>query len=99
MSGRIVETTVAFKHSFALGPYDMILPAGIYRLVTEEEEIASCSFPAYRRVVTLLFTPAVSVSTPMRHAIVIDAADLEAALEADARRPSSATAHAVAKLL
>lgn len=99
MSGRITETTVTFKHTFALGPYDMMQPAGTYRLVSEEEEIAGLSFSTYRRVVTLLFTPAVSVSARMRHAIVVDAADLEAALEADARRPSSPMAHAVAKPL
>jgi hypothetical protein len=93
MSGRILETTVTFKHSFALGPYDMVQPAGTYRLVTEDEEIASIASPAYRRVVTLLFSPAVSVPAPMRHAIVVDVADLEAALEADARRSTSAMAH------
>ena len=40
MMVRTVETTVAFNHPFRLISVDTILPAGEYRLVTDEEEIA-----------------------------------------------------------
>jgi hypothetical protein len=80
---RTVETTVAFKHSFRLISADTILPAGEYRLVTDEEEIPGLSFVAYRRIATMLHTPAISVLHGDRACLSITRSDLEAALTKD----------------
>jgi len=53
MMVRTVESTVAFNHPFRLISVDTILPAGEYRLVTDEEEIPGLSFIAYRRIATI----------------------------------------------
>src|SRR5580704_2069449 len=59
---RITETTITFRHSFALADLETAQPPGTYRLVTEEEEIPGLSFVALRRTVTLLHLPALSTS-------------------------------------
>jgi hypothetical protein len=51
---RSIETTVTFRRPFTLTALDGVQPAGTYRLVEEEEEIAGLSFVAFRRVATLL---------------------------------------------
>jgi hypothetical protein len=55
---RSIETTVTFRRPFTLAALDGVQPAGTYRLVEEEEEIAGLSFVAFRRVATLLHVPA-----------------------------------------
>jgi hypothetical protein len=61
-------------------------PAGTYRLVTDEEEILGLTFPAYRRTATVLHIPASSSAAGRsQQAFPVDAAELEAALAADAR--------------
>ena len=59
MTIRTTRTTVTFKHPFALRGYDGVLPAGDYRVLTDEELIDGLSFLAYRRVATLIFPLAV----------------------------------------
>ena len=54
MSTRTTVTTVTFRHSFTLSALEGAQPAGTYRLVTEEEQIPSLSFIAFRRTETLL---------------------------------------------
>jgi len=74
--------TVIFSKPFLLKGVDRILPAGSYRVVTDEELIEGLSFPAYRRVSTMIFVPGVSGgSTEM---ITIDPLDLRMALDRDA---------------
>ncbi len=80
MMVRTVESTVAFNHPFRLISVDTILPAGEYRLVTDEEEIPGLSFIAYRRIATMLHTPAISVRHGDRTCLSINQTDLEAAL-------------------
>ena len=89
MMVRTVETTVAFKHPFRLISVDTTLPAGEYRLVTDDEEIPGLSFVAYRRIATMLHTPAISVLHGDRTCLSITQADLEAALAKDWRETSS----------
>jgi hypothetical protein len=57
-----------------------MLPAGAYRVVTDEELIEDISFPAYRRVATMIFAPIRGSSIEM---VTVDPLDLEAALERD----------------
>lgn len=80
---RTTETTVTFKHPFSLTAFDGPQPAGTYKLVIDEDEIAGLSFLAYRRIATMLHTPPLSAHG--REQIVeISAAELEAAVRADA---------------
>jgi hypothetical protein len=60
---------------------DRILPAGNYRVVTDEELIEELSFPVYRRVSTMIFVPAKSASSV--EMVAIDPQDLQAAQEQD----------------
>jgi hypothetical protein len=84
MPERTIETTVTFKHPFMLDSFDVTQPAGTYRLVIDEEEILGLSFPAYRRTSTVLHVPACSSASGSRQAFPVAAAELDAALEADA---------------
>ena len=55
MTTRSHSRTVVFHHPFELEGVDRILPPGDYRVVTDEELIEQLSFPAYRRVATMIF--------------------------------------------
>ena len=73
--------TVSFSKPFLLKGVDRILPAGSYRVVTDEELIEGISFPAYRRVSTLIFVPGGSGGSI--EMITIDPLDLRMALDRD----------------
>jgi len=60
-----------------------MLPAGDYRVVTDEELIEGISFPAYRRVSTMIFVPAARGSSSVEM-VTIDPLDLRGALDRDA---------------
>jgi hypothetical protein len=76
--------TVSFSKPFLLKGVDRILPAGNYRVVTDEELIEGISFPAYRRVSTMIFVPgALGGSIEM---VTIDPLDLRIALDQDTAR-------------
>lgn len=83
MTVRTSETTVTFRHPFALAALDGPQPAGSYRLVTDEEEILGLSFLAFRRTATLLHLPAIAVTGTARQVVPVDPAELEAAMTAD----------------
>ena len=74
---------VTFAHPFLLKGVDRILPAGDYRIVTDEELIEELSFPVYRRVATMIFVPAESGSASTVEMVTIDPQDLQAAQELD----------------
>jgi hypothetical protein len=84
MSIRTTETTVTFKHPFNLQAFDGAFPPGIYRLVIDDEEIAGLSFLAYRRIATMLHTPALSAVEGKHQVFPTDDRELESALRADA---------------
>jgi hypothetical protein len=50
MTPRSRSKFVVFSHPFELKGVDRILPAGDYRVVTDEELIEELSFPFYRRI-------------------------------------------------
>ena len=82
MIARSREKTVSFTKPFVLAGVDHALPAGEYRVKTDEELIEGISFPVYRRVATMIFVPAQT----QRGAIemfTIDPAALQAALGRD----------------
>ncbi len=57
MATRTHRETVVFKQPFVLKGIDRILPSGDYLVVTDEDLIEGLSFPAYRRVSTMIFVP------------------------------------------
>jgi hypothetical protein len=85
MIARSLTETVAFRKSFLLKGIDRLLPAGDYRVVTDEELIEGTSFPVYRRVATMIFVPADGASSI--EMVAIDPLDLRAALDRDAAAP------------
>ncbi|MGC2121503.1 MAG: hypothetical protein WA652_01475 [Xanthobacteraceae bacterium] len=89
MTTRTTSKTVTFVRPFSLKGIDRELAAGDYKVVTDEELIEGLSFPAYRRVSTMIFVPAQASSMEM---ITIDPLDLQAAQDRDkAMRESNVT--------
>lgn len=82
MTPRSHSDTVVFRAPFLLKGVDRILPAGSYRVVTDEEPIDGLSFPVYRRVSTVIFVPAESHNGAWEM-ISIEPADLRAAQDRD----------------
>lgn len=82
MTGRSLDTTVLFNKPFLLNGVDRTLPAGSYRVVTDEELIEGISFPVYRRISTMIFVPAMGVASGLEM-VTIDPLDLQGALDRD----------------
>ena len=85
MTTRTNSRIVTFAHPFLLKGVDRELPAGDYRVITDEELIEELSFPVYRRVSTMIFVPGQSTSSV--EMVTIDPQELEAAQERDQDRP------------
>ena len=83
MPMRTTETTVTFRRAFTLPEFERPQPAGIYRLVTDEEEISVLSFLAFRRIGIKLRLPSLATSGRPEQMIAINAEELAAALTAD----------------
>jgi hypothetical protein len=84
MIARSLSKDVVFNRPFLLKGIDRTLPAGSYRVVTDEELIEGISFPVYRRVATMIFVPAHTHGTSSIEMVTIDPLDLQAALDRDA---------------
>lgn len=82
MLTRSREAKISFAQPFSLKGIDRVLPAGAYRVVTDEELIEGLSFPVYRRVSTMFFAP--TGNRGEVEMVVIDPGDLTAAIERDA---------------
>jgi len=89
MTTRTRNNIVVFKHPFLLKGVDRVLPAGGYRVVTDEELIDGLSFSAYRRVSTMIFVPAQSHQASSIEMVTVDPSDLQAAQERDAATQQS----------
>ena len=83
MITRTSAKVVTFSSPFLLKGVDRKLPAGDYRVVTDEELIEGLSFPVYRRVSTMIFVPAQSHHASSVEMVTIDPLDLQAALDRD----------------
>jgi len=83
MIARSREKTVSFTKPFVLEGVDHPIPAGAYRVKTDEELIEGVSFPVYRRVATMIFVPAQTQRGAIEM-VTIDPAALQAALDRDA---------------
>ena len=62
-----------------------LLPAGNYRVDTDEELLEGLSFVAYRRVSTVMFLPAKSRRGSSVEMVTIDPLDLQAERDAELR--------------
>jgi len=82
MITRSLSKTVAFRKPFWLNGIDRVLPAGDYRVVTDEELIEELSFPVYRRLATMMLVPAQSISAV--EMVTVDPLELQAAQDRDA---------------
>ena len=85
MTPRSHSKSVVFSYPFELKGVDGILPAGDYRVVTDEELIEELSFPVYRRISTMIFLPGQGRQASSLEMMTIDPLDLEAAQDRDAQ--------------
>ena len=84
MTIRTTKTTVTFRKPFTLGAGAVPLPAGVYIVETDEERLEGLSFPAYRRILTVIsLQPGPGISALTR-ALTVDPDELAAALQRDA---------------
>jgi len=77
---RTRKKTVTFTRSFVLGGFDEVLPAGTYTVETDEELLEGISFPAYRRILTLI---RLHPRPGLTQTLTIDPNELNAALMRD----------------
>ena len=91
MTARTHSKQVVFSKPFLLTGVGRPLPAGDYRVVTDEELIEGLSFPVYRRTSTMMFVPSQSHPASEVEMITIDPLELAAAQDRDAspRAPTS----------
>ena len=91
MTVRTSRRTVTFARPFFVPGIDAEQPPGSYVVETDEELLEDLSFPAYRRIATLIFLPAHAQSGGLAHVMRIDPHALARAEEKDggaaARRP------------
>ena len=84
MGIRSRNETVTFHHPFSLKGVDRVLPAGDYRVLTDEELIEGLSFPVYRRVSTMMYVPTQFYQASSVELLTLDPKDLREAQERDA---------------
>ena len=81
MAVRTSKKTVTFMRPFVLGEFDEVQPAGAYCVETDEELLEGISFPAYRRILTLIHLHATPDHPGRTRTMTIDPNELDAALE------------------
>jgi hypothetical protein len=84
MTARTTSKTICFAHPFLLKGVDRSLPAGDYKVITDEELIDGLSFPVYRRTSTMILVPAQSQQRSSIEMVTVDPGDLQAAQDRDA---------------
>lgn len=85
MTTRTTKSKVTFTRPFDLNGFDGQQPAGCYSVETDEELLEGLSFPAYRRMATMMQLDAPSRgSAGLLQVAVINPDELVAALAADA---------------
>ena len=86
MTIRTTRSTVSFSSPFTLRNLEGVQPAGEYVVLANDELIEGLSSVAYRRLVTLLQTPAISNPQRKTESFSINQTDLDAALMKDQHR-------------
>ncbi len=92
MLTRTNRETVSFSNPFSLEGVGRVLPAGSYEVVTEEQLIEGLSFPAYRRLSTMMLVPGQSSRAASVEMLNVDPRDLAAAQDRDALAIEAAAA-------
>lgn len=91
MTMRTTRTSITFAHPFYLDGFDKAFPAGEYSVDTDEETLPDVSFPAYRRVATMIQRVTPGSPQPIASIATVDPHELAAALFSD-RTAAPATA-------
>jgi hypothetical protein len=84
MTVRTSHKTVTFIRPFSLSALDEVQAAGTYTVQTDEELLPGVSFPAWRRIATVIFLPSRPGGAFVEQMVSIDPLELEAAEERDA---------------
>ena len=84
MTVRTSRKTVTFTQPFSLSGIDEAQPAGTYTVETDEELLPGLSFPAYRRIASLIFLRSRGGGPIVEEVVNIDPLELQAAQERDA---------------
>ena len=87
MTMRSRRETITFQHPFRIKGIDRLLPPGAYQVITDEEMIEGLSFPAFRRVATMIMVPAAPPRSSTMEMISIGSVDLSDAQRIDASVP------------
>jgi hypothetical protein len=93
MTVRTTSKTVTFMHPFSLTGTDELHPAGTYTVETDEELLRPSSFPAYRRIATLLRLER-TTGRILTQIVETNPVELAAALARDAQPDETAPARA-----
>ena len=83
MTVRTTSKTVTFMHPFNLSGTDEVQPAGTYTVETDEELLEPLSFPAYRRISTLIRLSARTTGTVLTQIVETNPVELAGALARD----------------
>jgi len=83
MTVRTSRKTVTFTRPFSLSGIE-VQPAGTYTVETDEELIPGVSFPAYRRIASLIFLRSRGGGAVVEEMANVDPLELQAAQERDA---------------
>ena len=84
MTVRTNHKAITFTRPFSLSGIDEAQLAGTYTVETHEELLPGLSFPAWRRIATLIFLPSRPGGAFVERVVTIDPLELEAAQEKDA---------------
>ncbi len=85
MTVRTTSKTVTFMHPFNLTGMDKMQPAGTYTVDTDEKLLEPLSFPAYRRISTLMRPPVRTMGTVLTQIVETNPVELAKALARDAQ--------------
>ena len=84
MTVRTSRKTVTFTRPFSVSGIDEMQLPGTYVVETDEELLPDLSFPAYRRIATLIWLRAQPGHAIVEQVVSIDPLELQAAQERDA---------------
>lgn len=83
MNTRTIQSNVMFLYPFRLQGVAGLHPAGLYRLVTDQELIHGVSFTTYRTIMAFLEVPAQGTGALATRQLPIDLSDLDTCVRAD----------------
>jgi hypothetical protein len=85
MTTRTRRKLLTFAQPFLLRGIDAVVPAGTYRIDTDEELIDGLSFLAYRRTATWIHLPSITTKSGCSQLILVQPSELETGYESNER--------------